>query len=68
MSSNRQMHHYVSVNDDSITIQTPPDTYRPNKLSESITIENLQKMRNDEVPTETSPFHDIPISKNSFSL
>jgi len=67
LSSNRQMHHYVSV-DDSITIQTPPDTYRPNKISESITIENLQKIRNDEMPVEKSPFQDIPISKNSFSI
>jgi len=65
-SSNRQLHHYVSVNEDSFTIQTPPDTYRPNKLSENVTIENLQKIRNDEMPVaDTSPFHEIP--RNTFS-
>jgi hypothetical protein len=65
-STNRQLHHYVSVNDDSFTISTPPDTYRPNKLSENVTIENLQKIRNDEMPVaDTSPFHEIP--RNTFS-
>ena len=35
---NRQMYNYVSANEDIKLIQTPPDTYRPDKLSSSVTI------------------------------
>jgi hypothetical protein len=46
---NRQMYNYVSASDDIQFIQTPPDTYRPDKLSSSVTIDTLQQQRMDEV-------------------
>ena len=45
----RQMYNYVSAKDDTFVIDTPPDTYRPNKLSNSITIDTLQKQRTEEM-------------------
>jgi hypothetical protein len=45
----RQMYNYVSAKDDTFAINTPPDTYRPNKLSNSITIDTLQKQRTEEM-------------------
>lgn len=46
----RQMHNYVSANqDNNVFIETPPDNYRPDKLSNSVTIEALQNQRNDEL-------------------
>lgn len=47
----RQMYNYVSANTDVLAINTPPDTYRPDKLSNNVTIDNLQKMRNEEMST-----------------
>jgi hypothetical protein len=58
--STRQLYNYVSANHDmSYKIPTPPDNYRPNKLDESATIDNLQKQRNMEVPTTQPPILGI---------
>lgn len=46
----RQLYNYVSANDDLNIIQTPPDTYRPDKLSNNVTIDTLQQQRNEEIP------------------
>jgi len=51
----RQMHNYISANQDVITIQTPPDNYRPDKLSGDVTLESLQSQRNQEVPQNAPP-------------
>jgi hypothetical protein len=51
----RQMHNYVSTNQDILTIQTPPDTYRPDKLANSVTVESLQSQRNEELPKSGPP-------------
>jgi hypothetical protein len=48
-SQNRQMHHYVPAGGNASTINTPPDTYRPNKLSENVTVDSLQQQRNEEI-------------------
>ena len=45
----RQMYNYVSANQDTLFIQTPPDTYRPDKISNSVTIDTLQQQRNAEI-------------------
>ena len=45
----RQMYHYVSANSDTLSIKTPPDTYRPNKLANSVTLDSLQQQRNNEL-------------------
>jgi hypothetical protein len=47
--NNRQLYNYVSALDEINLIQTPPDTYRPDKLSNSVTIDTLQQQRMDEV-------------------
>ena len=52
----RQMYNYVSAIDDNNFIQTPPDTYRPDKLSSNITIDTLQQKRNADVDMGTQQF------------
>jgi hypothetical protein len=47
---NRQMYNYVPATHDSVFIPTPPDTYRPDKLSGSVTVDSLQQQRNAEMP------------------
>ena len=51
----RQMHNYVSVKSDASTIKTPPDTYKPNKVSGDLTIEDLQMQRNSELGNTQQP-------------
>jgi len=47
----RQMFNYVSVNDNLPSIETPPDNYRPDKIStQGITLDVIQKKRNEDVP------------------
>ena len=47
--SNRPIYNYVSANRDTSTINTPPDTYRPDKVSEGTTVDALQQLRNEEI-------------------
>jgi uncharacterized Fe-S cluster protein YjdI len=57
MGGARQMHNYVSADGHSTsTIKTPPDTYRPNKLSDKVTIDSLQTQRNEEIGHTTPSF------------
>jgi hypothetical protein len=51
----RQMYNYVSANDDIYLINTPPDNYRPDKLSNTVTIDKLQQKRLDDVPQASMP-------------
>lgn len=47
---NRQMYNYVQI--DQMTeqhIQTPLDTWKPDKISGNVTIDSLQKKRNEEI-------------------
>ena len=46
---NRPLYNYVSANDDIQIIPTPPNTYKSDKLSNSVTIDSLQQQRMDEV-------------------
>lgn len=45
----RQLHNYVKANHEPIFINTPPDNYRPDKVSNSVTIETLQQKRQEDV-------------------
>jgi hypothetical protein len=47
----RKMYNYVSAGDDIQFINTPPDNYRPDKLSNNVTIDSLQQQRLDEIAT-----------------
>ena len=56
-SNRRNMYNYVSVNDDIISIQTPPDTYQPDKVDRDITIDTLQQKRIDEIQSKQQNMH-----------
>ena len=45
----RQMYNYVPVNQTNTFIQTPPDNYRPDKIGEGVTMDELQQKRNAEI-------------------
>jgi hypothetical protein len=45
----RPIYNYVSANDDIKFINTPADTYKPDKISNGITVDNLQQKRLDEL-------------------
>jgi glutaredoxin-related protein len=44
----RQMYNYVPADVEVISISTPPDTYQPDKVAKSITVDVLQQKRNTE--------------------
>jgi hypothetical protein len=45
----RQLHNYVSANEGIIAIQTPPDTYQPDKIDKDVTVNKLQQERINEI-------------------
>ncbi len=49
-SNKRNMHNYVSVNNDIQLINTPNDNYKADKISSDLTIEQLQQKRMNELP------------------
>ena len=51
---NRQLYDYVPVSNNGAMIQTPPDSYKPDKLSNEVTIDTLQQQRNADVPMKNS--------------
>ena len=58
-SAKRPMYQYVSAQSHQpFQIPTPPDTYRPDKVDSSLTVEALQQKRNTEVSsgTQATPF------------
>ena len=56
-SNRRNLYNYVSVNDDIISIQTPPDTYQPDKVDSGITVDTLQQKRMDEIESKQQTMH-----------
>jgi len=54
----RQMYNYISANHEMYSIPTPPDTYRPDKIGESVNIDSLTQKRNSEISTSehATPF------------
>jgi hypothetical protein len=58
-SAKRPMYQYVSAQSHQpFQIPTPPDTYRPDKVDSSLTVEALEQKRNTEVSTgaQATPF------------
>jgi len=49
-SKYRDLRNFVSADHNVGTIHAPPETYKPNKISQDITIEDLQKQRETEIP------------------
>jgi len=56
----RNMHHYVSAEGNAPIIPTPPDTYKPNKLSQDVTIETLQQQRNTDMNQVNKQVNQTP--------
>jgi hypothetical protein len=52
--SSRQMYNYVSASDELQLIDTPPETYKPDKISTSVTIDTLQQKRMDDIRPTTA--------------
>ena len=56
-SANRSMYNYVKATDDVLSIPTPPDTYRPDKIASNVTIDVLEQKRFQDIPQNAaSPF------------
>lgn len=51
----RQLHNYVKASHEPIFIHTPPDKYQPDKLSNQLTLENLQQTRNNDIANDLPP-------------
>ena len=64
VSQRRQMYNYVSTQDDSLFIQTPPDSYHSDKIEGDVTIDKLQQLRLDEV-NKFSP-NQLPAGERLF--
>ena len=45
----RPLYNYMSVAQDTFSIPTPPDTWRPDKVDQSVTIDNLTQKRDNEI-------------------
>jgi hypothetical protein len=54
--TSRQLHNYVKAIHEPIFINTPPDTYTPDKISNDITLYVLQQKRNEEVKENINLF------------
>lgn len=50
----RQMHNYVT-HDSRDNIETPPDTWQPDKVSEDVTMEKIMEQRQQEIPQQKRP-------------
>jgi hypothetical protein len=46
---NRPLYNYVAATDDIKFIETPADTWRPDKVAGGVTIDSLQQQRMDEI-------------------
>ncbi len=51
----RNMHHYVTVDHSNITINTPDDDYKPDKIGNNITIDNLITDRQNSLEQNQKP-------------
>ena len=55
-SAKRPMYNYVSAQShQSFQIPTPPDTYRPDKVGQGVTLESLEQQRNKDIPQNGPP-------------
>lgn len=48
-SKMRDLYNYVSANENSSFIETPDEDYKPDKISNEVTIDSLQQKRIDEI-------------------
>lgn len=67
----RNMHHYVQADGYTSSIPTPPDTYKPNKISNDVTVDSIEQMRTDDISstlefTNKTPF--LPDSRTTTAM
>jgi hypothetical protein len=56
----RPTYHYVPANGNTPSIETPPDNYRPNKISEDVTVDKIQNERNTDINSTMQQFNQTP--------
>jgi hypothetical protein len=56
----RQMYNYVSAHQDVVSINTPPDTYHPDKVATDVTVDVLQQKRNSDIQSISSNAAFVP--------
>jgi len=56
-SQSRPLYNYISVQNDMNLINTPPDDYKPDKVSNDVTLDTLQQSRMDDIgqSSQTTP-------------
>lgn len=57
---NRNMHHYVSADGTVASIQTPPETYQSEKLSNDITVDSIQNQRSHDMNQSMQNVNQTP--------
>jgi len=62
----RPLYHYVPV-DGNISISTPPDTYRANKVGQDITVDAIEQQRTEEMEKNMSGINQTPFLPSSSS-
>ena len=50
-ASMRQMYNYTALDQETAPIETPPDTYSPDKIG-SVNVEQIQSQRNNDIPNK----------------
>ena len=55
----RPLYHYVPV-DGNTSIPTPPDTYKPNKVGEDVTVDKIEQQRLEEMKKNMSAINQTP--------
>lgn len=53
--NNRQMHNYMDANHQLRMMDLPPENYKKEKMSQSITTELLEQQRNGDIPNNGGP-------------
>ena len=56
----RPLYHYVPADGNIGSIQTPPDTYRPDKVSQDVTVDTIQQQRIDEMSQNMAGLNQTP--------
>jgi len=52
----RQLYNYVSANEGILAIQTPPDSYQPDKIDKDVTVNTLQQQRINEIDQRSNMY------------
>ena len=56
----RSLYNYVPANGNIPSIETPPDNYKPNKISEDVTVDKIQNERNTDINSTMRQFNQTP--------